>query len=110
MINKDFNSNLNYILNNLKQNIIEAQSLEDKLYLELSKKEIIDYLNYVYNIIKSWEEFYKLGKYDFIKEKYKEVESIISELELCLADYKDIFNMDGISYAIYEIGKKLKEL
>ena len=45
-----------------------------------------------------------------IKDNYKEVESIISELELCLADYRDIFNMDGISYAIYEIGKKLKEL
>ena len=103
MIKKDFNSNLNYILNNLERNIIEAKSLEDKVYLELSKEEIIDYLTNAYNIIKSWEEC----NYDFIKDSYKEVESIISELELCLADYKDKFNMDGISYAIYEIGEYL---
>ncbi len=104
---ESFKNNLNYVLDNLERSIINAEFLEDKIYLELTKKEIIDYLDYVNKIIKNWEEFYKSGNYDDIREKYKEVESIISELELCLADYKVKFNMDGISYAIFQIGNIL---
>ena len=102
--------NLEYVLVNLEKCINESKSLEDKEYLELTKKEVVYYLNNVYKIIKEWEILYNNRNYDAIKVRYKEVESLISELELCLADYKDIFNIDGISYAIFEIGKKLKVL
>lgn len=54
-INLEFSNNLNYVLVNLKQAIDESDGLEDKIYLELSKKQIIEYLNYVYTNIKSWE-------------------------------------------------------
>ena len=104
---ENFKNNLNYVLNNLEKDIINSNSLEDMIYLELSKKEIIDYLNHVYSIVKNWETSYESCDYAVIREKYKEVESIISELELCLADYKDTFNMDGISYAIFQIGNIL---
>ena len=106
----EIKEHLEYALVNLEKCINESKFLEDKEYLELTKKEVIDYLNNVYKIIKEWEILYNNRNYDAIKVRYKEVESLISELELCLADYKDIFNIDGISYAVFEIGKKLKIL
>ena len=106
-INSSFLSNLNYILLNLKRAIDEANFLEDKVYLELSKDQIIKYLNYVYMNIKSWLDNYELQNYEIIKNNYKEIESIISQLELCLADYDDIFHIEGIAYSIFQIGKIL---
>lgn len=109
-LNIDFQSNLNYVLTNLEKDILQANSLEDKLYLEISKNEIIDSLNYVYKNIKCWENSYNKKQYEIIINKYGEIESIISKLELCLADYEEQFHMDGISYSIFLIGKILSNI
>ncbi len=52
-LNTDFQSNLDYVLINLEKDIYKANSLDDKQYLEISKNEIIEFLNYVYQNIKS---------------------------------------------------------
>lgn len=109
-LNTDFQSNLDYALTNLEKDIFKANSLEDKLYLEISKNEIIKSLNYVYESIKCWKNDYNTKKYENIINKYSEIESIISQLELCLADYEEYFHMDGISYSIFQIGKILSNI
>ena len=109
-MNNDFSDNLNYILVHLNKDINKIDLLEDKMYLELSKNEIDFYLNKVYLELKDWNKKYSDKNYEAIINKYNEIQSIISQLELCLADYQDIFNIDGISHAIFEIGKKLKVL
>lgn len=109
-VNNSFLSNLKYILDNLEKDKKEVNNLEDKKYLELSKTEVITYINCVYEEIKLWEDYYKTKKYENIIIKYKKVESIISGLELCLADYEDIFNMNGISYSIFQIGEILSNI
>ena len=105
-----FLDNLNYILINLKNDITNAGDLEDKIYFELPKKQIIIYINYVYNILTHWEDYYKSNSYEIMIDEFSKLDSIISELELCLADYKNIFHMDGISYSMFNIGKILTDL
>ena len=109
-LNLNILDNLNYSLLNLKNAINEANNLEDKVYFELSKAQIIEYLNYVYTSIKGWENDYKVNNYEVIIKQYKNVESIISELELCLADYDSKFHIDGISYSVFQIGKILSNM
>lgn len=109
-LNLSFSSNLNYALLNLKKDIDEANNLEDKIYLEISKSEIIKYLNYVYTNIKCWKDSYESKNYEIIINKYNEIASIISQLELCLADYENKFHMDGISYSIFQIGRILSDI
>ena len=109
-LNLNILDNLNYSLLNLKNAINEANNLEDKVYFELSKGQIIEYLNYVYTSIKGWENDYKVNNYEVIIKQYKNVESIISELELCLADYDSKFHIDGISYSVFQIGKILSNM
>ena len=106
----EFSDNLNYVLLNLKQAIEEANALEDKTYLELTKQQIIDYLNYVYVNIKNWEKSYETRNYKIITDKFKEIESIISQLELCLVEFDNKFHIEGISYAIFQIGKIISNL
>lgn len=106
-LNVDFQSNLDYVLTNLENDIFQANSLDDKLYLEMSKREIIESLNYVYQNIKNWKDSYNEKKYETIINKYNEIESIISQLEMSLADYEELFHMDGISYSIFQIGQIL---
>lgn len=108
MYNKCLND-LNYILDNLRNNIKKAKDLEDKMYFELSKEEIIKFLTYVYKKMSDWANYFNIGNYDLIINDYNELDSIISELELCLADYENIFHMDGILYSIFKIGINLKE-
>ena len=109
-VDLDFSNNLNYALSNLKQAKEEANVLKDKTYLELSKQQIIDYLNYVYVNIKKWENDYEAKKYKAIADKYKEIESIISQLELCLVEFDNLFHIEGISYSIFQIGKIISDL
>ena len=104
-ISLEFSNNFNYALLNLKQAIEVTNTLEDKTYLELTKQQIIDYLNYVYVNIKDWEKNYETGNYEIIADKYKEIESIISQLELCLVEFDNKFHIEGISYSIFQIGK-----
>ena len=103
----DFLSNLEYILVHLEKDIDETNNLEDKMYFELSKNELINHINDVYLKIKKWNYYYETKKYELIISEYKVVESIISELELCLADLENIFHMNGISYSLFQIGKIL---
>lgn len=105
-----FSSNLNYALLNLEKAINEASNLENKLYLELSKDQIIEYLNYVHTNMKCWQDNYKSKKYETTIREYKDIESIISQLDLCLADYDSKFHMDGISYSVFQIGKILSSV
>ena len=98
-------SNLEYILIELEKDINKANSLEDKMYLELSKTQIKDNINDVYLKLKKWNTYYETKNYELIINEYKDIESIISELELCLADLDDLFHMSGISYSLFEIGK-----
>lgn len=109
-ISLEFSNNLNYALLNLKQAIEQTNALEDKTYLELTKQQIIDYLNYVYVNIKDWEKSYKTKNYKIITDKYKEIESIISQLELCLVEFDNKFHIEGISYSIFQIGKIISNL
>ena len=106
----NFQNNLDYILNNLEEDILKANDLEEKFYFEMSKSEIINSLNYVYKNIKCWKDSFNSQKYEKIIKNYSEIESIISQLELCLADYEKEFLMEGISYSIFEIGKLLNNI
>lgn len=103
----NFLNNLEYILIHLEKAIDEANSLENKMYFELSKNELINHINDVYLKIKKWNYYYETKKYELIISEYKVVESIISELELCLADLENIFHINGISYSLFQIGKIL---
>lgn len=105
-----FLNNLNYALLNLEKAIDEANNLEDKTYLELSKDQIIEKLNYVYTNMICWQDNYKMKRYETIIRQYKMIESNISQLELCLADYDSKFHMEGISYAVFKIGKILSNI
>ena len=106
----DFFNNLEYILINLENDKEKANSLENKIYFELSKDEIISYINDVYLKIKKWNYYYEIKKYELIISEYKMIEPIISELELCLADLENIFHMNGISYSLFQIGKILSNI
>lgn len=106
----DFLNNLEYILINLENDKEKANSLENKIYFELSKDEIINYINDVYLKIKKWNYYYEIKKYELIISEYKMIEPIISELELCLADLENIFHMNSISYSLFQIGKILSNI
>ena len=106
----ELTKNLNYALLNLKQDIEEANSLEDKVYFELTKQQIIEYINYSYTNIKNWKNDYETNNYKLITNEYKEIESIISQLELCLVEFENEFHMEGISYSIFQIGKIISNL
>ena len=108
--NLELSKNLNYALLNLKQDIEEANSLEDKVYFELTKQQIIEYINYAYTNIKNWKNDYETNNYKLIANEYKEIESIISQLELCLVEFENEFHMEGISYSIFQIGKIISNL
>ncbi len=106
----DFLNNLEYILINLENDKEKANSLENKMYFELSNDELINYINDVYLKIKKWNYYYEIKKYELIISEYKMIEPIISELELCLADLENIFHMNGISYSLFQIGKILSNI
>lgn len=106
----DFFNNLEYILINLENDKEKANSLENKMYFELSNAELINYINDVYLKIKKWNYYYEIKKYELIISEYKMIEPIISELELCLADLENIFHMNGISYSLFQIGKILSNI
>ena len=67
-------------------------------------KNIQDNLKYILSVV---EKNLKKEQIDLIVKDYKKIESIISELELCLADLDDEFQLEGISFALFNIGKIL---
>lgn len=44
---------------------------------------------------------------DALINKYKKIEEILSEIELCLAEQEALFHIDGIAYFFYQIGSIL---
>lgn len=44
---------------------------------------------------------------DALINKYKKIEEILSEIELCLAEQEVLFHIDGIAYSFYQIGSIL---
>lgn len=44
---------------------------------------------------------------DALINKYKKIEEILSEIELCLAEQEALFHIDGIAYSFYRIGSIL---
>ena len=84
--------------------------LENKVYFEMSKDQIIDCFRKILSMLENWKKYF--NKYDIyhIQEEYKDLESDISELEMCLVDKDDIFHCEGISYALYQIGNILREI
>ena len=56
----NFLNNLEYILIHLEKDIDEANNLEDKMYFELSKNELINHINDVYLKIKKWNYYYHI--------------------------------------------------
>ena len=76
----------------------------------MSKDQIIICFNQILLTIKNWQKYFDENNIQSIQKEYKKLESDISELELCLADYDNIFHCEGISYALYNIGNLLIEI
>lgn len=106
----ELQENLDYLLTSLENAIYETGNLDDEADLDLSREEIIAYLNEAYENIKSWSYDYNYKEFDSIKSDYSRVEALISELELCLADYEATFHMNSISYTLFQIGQSLSNI
>ena len=105
-----FDENIKYMTDQIEKNLKNIDILKQDFYFEMSKKQIVDSFNSMLSSLKSWQQYFNDSKIDRIQKNYKELESNISELELCLADYDDIFHCEGISYALYQIGHLLSEI
>ena len=105
-----FDENIKYMTDQIEKNLKNIDILKQDFYFEMSKKQIVDSFNSMLSTLKRWQQYFNDSKIDRIQKNYKELESNISELELCLADYDDIFHCEGISYALYQIGHLLSEI
>lgn len=105
-----FDENIKYMTDQIEKNLKNIDVLKQDFYFEISKKQIVDSFNSMLSSLKSWQQYFNDNKINRIQKNYKELESNISELELCLADYDDIFHCEGISYALYQIGHLLSEI
>lgn len=102
---------MNGLINSISINLENAyelsKKLEDDTYFELTKDEVVKYLETVNSGISKWKDYIKNNKINLIIDDYKNFESIISELELCLLDYDESFKIRDISNSYYELGKEL---
>ena len=105
-----FNEKIKYMIHQIEKNLKNIDILKQDFYFEMSKKQIIDSFNSVLSSLESWQQYFNDSEIYRIQKNYKELESNISELELCLADYDDIFHCEGISYALYQTGHLLSEI
>ena len=105
-----FNEKIKYMIDQIEKNLKNIDILKQDFYFEMSKKQIIDSFNSVLSSLESWQQYFNDSEIYRIQKNYKELESNISELELCLADYDDIFHCEGISYALYQTGHLLSEI
>ena len=99
-----FNINIQYIIEHIENNLAVIEKLKNKIYFEMSKEQIIITFKQILAVVKKWQQYFINEDIKYIQKEYKEVESEISELDLCLSDYDDIFHCDGISYSLSEIG------
>lgn len=105
-----FDENIKYMTDQIEKNLKNIDILKQDFYFEMSKKQIIDNFKSVLSSLESWQQYFNDSEIYRIQKNYKELESNVSELELCLADYDDIFHCEGISYALYQIGHLLSEI
>ena len=105
-----FDENIKYMIDQIEKNLKSVSTLNQDFYFEMSKNQIVNSLNDLLLSLKSWQQHFDDSKIYYIQENYKEVESNISELELCLADFDNIFHCEGISYALDQIGNLLIEI
>ena len=105
-----FDENIKYMTDQIEKNLKNIDILKQDFYFEISKKQIINSFNSVLLSLKSWQQHFNNNEIYCIQKNYKELESNVSELELCLADYDDIFHCEGISYALDQIGHLLSEI
>ena len=105
-----FDEKIKYMIDQIEKNLKNIDILKQDFYFEMSKKQIIDSFNSVLSSLESWQQYFNDSEIYRIQKNYKELESNISELELCLADYDDIFHCEGISYALYQTGHLLSEI
>lgn len=105
-----FDENIKYMIDQIEKNLKSVSTLNQDFYFEMSKNQIVNSFNDLLLSLKSWQQHFDDSKIYYIQENYKEVESNISELELCLADFDNIFHCEGISYALYQIGNLLIEI
>lgn len=107
---KCFHENISYIIDNIEKNLVSVNKLNEEKYFEVSKEQIIKYFEELLFTINNWQNYFDNGNILRIQREYSKIEGEISELELCLADYDNIFHCDGISYSLYKIGKLLVEI
>ena len=67
-------------------------------------KNIQDNLKYILSVV---EKNLKKEQIDLIVKDYKKIESIISRIRTMFADLDDEFQLEGISFALFNIGKML---
>ena len=91
-------------------NLNNTHNLEKEYYFEMSKEQIFSSFKNILLSLKKWKKYFYNNDIKKIKEEYKQIESNIAILELCLADYDDIFHCEGISYSFYEIGNILNNV
>lgn len=101
------NGDIDYILENVKKDLEIINTINNELYFELTKEEIVNYLNKVYDMVILWKKYLLEENIDKISKEYKDIESIMSELELCLADYDKELNIEAISYTFYQVGSEI---
>lgn len=110
-ITEQFLKNTNYIINQTERNLKDGiKILTQEVYFERAKEQIENDFKELLTTMRNWERYFKQGDFDRINSEYKKIEGNVSELELCLADYKQIFNCDGIAYSLFEIGLILASL
>ncbi len=106
-LKQEIENHLEYMLKQMEENLSHIDKLEEEKYFEMTKAQIMDSFNQVLIKLKEWKKQITSNDASLLKEEYHNLESIISELELCLADYDSLFHIEGISYALYQIGKML---
>ena len=110
MRKKDINENIDYIVKQIELNLNNINVLEKESYFEMSKKQIVNCFKKIFIKVKKWKQYIDNKDIYSIQKEYKEIESDVSELELCLAEYDNIFHCEGISYSLHEIGTFLVEI
>lgn len=105
-----FDENIKYIIDQIKNNLNNINVLENKVYVEMSKEQIIENFTKVLSLLEKWQKDFKNNDLSNIQKEYKEIESTISELEWSLFDYEKIFHCEGMSYTLYQIGNLLVEI
>lgn len=102
-INKD----IDYVLKNVKEDLKVINEINNEFFFELTKEEIMNYLNKVCSTLTLWKRYLLEENIDGILKEYKDIDGVIAELELCLVDYDKVLNIEAVSYTFFQIGNEL---